>query len=131
MPNSYYGAVNEPMFTVGIGMKLTNGTIIRRDGFKVYRNGDVEIKNEPITDNTLTKFYVRQANGKFALRDVSSITQENLFKDGFTGIFDSAYLNTNYGAKPVGYQVYSLNDSKIYTKVGFNEWVANTVTIVP
>jgi hypothetical protein len=131
MPNSYYGAVNEPMFTVGIGFKQTDGSIIRRDGFKVYRNGDVEIKNQPPTNNSLTQLYVRQANGKFALRDVSSIVQENLFKDGFTGVFDSAYLNTNYGAKPIGYQVYSLNDSKIYTKVEFNEWVVNIVTPVP
>ena len=47
---------NSRMFNVGVGLSQTNGTIIRRDGLSVYRNGLVLI---PTTNNALIEGNVK------------------------------------------------------------------------
>lgn len=129
---AYYSVTNDPAFVVGIGYRNNdNGAILRKDGFRVYKNGKVEIRQLPNTDNSLENIYVRAADGSFALRDLNSIISSSLIKDLSTGTMDSNYLNTTYLSKPIGTNIYSPIQGKIYIKVDTNQWISYIYNVVP
>jgi len=129
---AYYSVTNDPAFVVGIGYKNNdNGSVIRKDGFRVYKNGKVEIRQLPITNNTANKVYVRDTDGSFALRDIETLISDSLIKDEYAGTINSGYLNTTYPSKPIGTNIFSPVQGKIYVKVDVNQWISYNYSIVP
>jgi hypothetical protein len=127
----YNTTTTDVSFRIGIGYKRTNNTIVRKDGFRVYKDGRVEIRQTPVTNNTLTKIYGRDTNGSFSLIDKSSIISESLVEDtSCSTCFTLAYLNTTYSSRPINFNVYALNANRIFTKVASNRWVSQVITIV-
>jgi len=129
---AYYSVTNDPAFVVGIGYKNNdNGAILRKDGFRVYKNGKVEIRQIPNTNNTANKVYVRDADGSFALRDIESLISDSLIKDEYTGVINSTYLNATYPGKPIGTQIYSLIYMRMYVKIDISNWITYSLNILP
>jgi len=132
--NAYYTSTVDPVFRVGIGYLDESDNAIRKDGFRVLRNGKVQITQNPATDNSVSKLYGRAADGSFVLVDKSSLGGAATF-DGAVdyspvGTINLFYLETNYGGEVDFYRVYSASESAIYTKVDFGVWVKSSVTTV-
>lgn len=130
--SAYYSVTNDPPFVVGIGYRNNdNGAILRKDGFRVYKNGKVEIRQIPITNNTSDKIYVRDADGTFALRDFDTFISSGLTSTTYPGTIDNSYLQTTYSTAPIGYQVYSTILNKMYIKISSTQWISYDTALVP
>ncbi len=131
LPQSYYSITNDPVFTVGIGYKNQTGGIVRKDGFRVYRNGKVEIRQSPATNNTSEKIYARDIDGTFVLRDANSLISSFFSTTNYSGAIDNSYLNSNYSTASIGHQVYSEASNKIYVKISGTNWISYNTNLIP
>lgn len=124
------GDIKDPVFRVGIGYVTdVNG----KDGFRVYRDGKVEIRQVPQFDDLSEEIYCRNTiDGTMALIEANKLTASSGYIINVPiGTVNSAYLNANFGGKAVFTRVYNTGDNTLYTYVAGGVWVKNSVTTVP